>query len=136
DLRIRAVATAPFMLGRAKSITTTLGCSLATCWTASWPSLASPTIEIPGSSSSIRRNPRRTRWWSSTSNTEMSDTCVRLLRDDRHGQPHNCAAAFAGNQFEPPMYQLGALAHRNQSHAAGVLGFAEADAVVFHFQHD
>ncbi len=45
------------MLGSAKSITTTSGFSDVTRASASCPSPASPTTEIPGSSSSSRRNP-------------------------------------------------------------------------------
>ena len=54
-------ASMPLNSGKAISITATAGRSSRANRTASSPSLASPTTLISGSSSSMRRNPRRTR---------------------------------------------------------------------------
>src|SRR6185312_7581135 len=133
--RMRRVATAPFMLGRAKSMTMTSGFKARADSTASKPSLASPTTVMPGSSSSIRRKPWRTRLWSSTSNTLMSVCCIRLRLVVRRYGAHQSAACLAARKFNCPLDQVDALAHGDEAESvADFLGVA--DAFVFDFHHE
>src|SRR5216683_15210 len=68
------------MPGIAQSITITFGRSSSASLIAWTPSPASPATVISGSSSRMRRNPRRTREWSSTSKTEiLSGMRIKLL---------------------------------------------------------
>src|SRR5450759_4952038 len=133
--RMWRAATAPFMLGMAKSMTTTRGRSSAASCTAWWPSSASPTTVIAGSSSSRRRKPRRTRLWSSTRSTVICDSVMGLLRRGGYGEPDQRTAGSEILQVQQAVHQAGALAHRDQAHAIGVR-VAEANAVIFHFEHD
>src|ERR1019366_2779291 len=132
--RIWRVATAPFMLGMAKSMTTTRGRSSAASCTAWWPSSASPTTVIDGSSSSMRRKPRRTRLWSSTRSTEICGSVMCLLNRGGHGEPDQRAAGTSILQVQKAVHQAGALAHGDQTHAVSVRS-SEADALIFHFKH-
>src|SRR5690349_6445062 len=128
--RISRVACTPSRPGIAISMTMTRGCSSCASLMASWPLVASPTTRISGSSSSMRRNPLRTRLWSSTSRTVIS---LLIVIRQGHIQPHQ-GAAFAGTQhFESPLQQFGALAHGRPPDAAAraaVLGFGNAAAAV------
>src|SRR6185437_12461441 len=133
--RMRRVATAPFMLGSAKSMTMTSGRSLNAASTASWPSLASPRTRISGSSSSMRRNPRRTSAWSSTRRIVSSARGMRLLADDRRRYADQRASFASRQEFDFAAQHLRAFPHRDQPHAAPVLR-AEADAMIFHFEGD
>src|ERR1035441_743447 len=133
--RMWRAATAPFMLGMAKSMTTTFGRSSAASCTAWCPSSASPTTVIAGSSSSIRRKPRRTRLWSSTSRTEICGSVMGLLNSCGHGEPDQRAARCEVLQVQKAVHQPGALAHGDQAHAVSVRA-GEANAAIFHFEHD
>src|SRR5450759_2467562 len=135
ERRMWRAATAPFMLGMAKSMTTTRGRSSAASFTAWWPSSASPMTVIAGSSSSMRRKPRRTRLWSSTRSTVICDSVMGLLRRGGYGEPDQRTAGSEILQVQQAVHQAGALAHRDQAHAIGVR-VAEANAVIFHFEHD
>src|ERR1035437_3901706 len=132
--RMWRAATAPFMLGMAKSMTTTRGRSSAASCTAWWPSSASPTTIIAGSSSSMRRKPRRTKLWSSTSRTEICGSVMGLPSSGGYGEPDQRAAGTAILQIQQAVHQAGALAHRDQAHAVSMRA-AETDAVIFHFEH-
>src|ERR1035441_751306 len=132
--RMWRAATAPFMLGMAKSMTTTFGKSSAASCTAWWPSSASPTTVIAGSSSSMRRKPRRTRLWSSTSRTVIGGSVMGLLNSGGYREPDQRAAGTEVLQVQKAVHQSGALAHGDQAHAVSVRAW-KANAVIFHFEH-
>src|SRR5215469_10584086 len=88
-LRIWDVASTPFSIGMAMSITTILGRSSAARRTASRPSEASPTTETSGDFSSSARRPWRTIPWSSAINTRK----FMLLLRDRQQDRNACAPA-------------------------------------------
>src|SRR5664279_824701 len=118
--RMWRAATAPFMLGMAKSMTTTRGRSSRASCTAWWPSSASPTTLIAGSSSSR--------------STVICGSVMGLLGRGGYGEPDQRTAGTAILQVQQAVHQAGALAHRDQAHAVSVRA-AEADAVIFHFEH-
>src|ERR1035438_1699131 len=91
---------------------------------------------MSGSSSSMRRKPRRTSWWSSTRRTEILGFDTRLLRRQRHREPNQCAASLPIQKLQPAMHQIGPLTHGNQAHAVGLSDVPEPHAMVFHFEHD
>src|ERR1035441_2715368 len=132
--RMWRAATAPFMLGMAKSMTTTFGRSSAASCTAWWPSSASPTTVIAGSSSSMRRKPRRTRLWSSTSRTVIGGSVMGLQNSGGYREPDQRAAGTEVLQVQKAVHQSGALAHGDQAHAVSVRAW-KANAVIFHFEH-
>src|SRR6185437_14818674 len=132
--RMRRVATAPFMLGRAKSMTMTSGFKARADSTASDPALASPTTVMPGFALSLRRKAWRTRVWSSTSNTLMSVRCIRLRLIVRRGGPHQGATGFAAPKFNCPFDQVHPLPHRDQAEPMADL-IRIADAFVFDFHN-
>src|ERR1017187_5071640 len=132
--RMWRAATAPFMLGMAKSMTTTFGSSSAASCTAWWPSSASPTTVIAGSSSSMRRKPRLTRLWSSTSRTEICGSVMGLLNSGGYGEPDQRAAGCEVLQVQEAVHQSGTLAHGDQAHAVSVRAW-EDNTVIFHFEH-
>src|SRR5713101_3533817 len=112
--RMVRVASMPLMPGSAQSITITFGLSSSARRTASLPSLASPTTEIAGSSSSMRRKPLRTNAWSSTSRT-VSLTPMRFCFLARNGQLQGRASAVALRKFQCRSNQFGAFAHAHES---------------------
>src|SRR5471032_329366 len=127
------------MLGSAKSITTTRGRSSSASSTAWCPSSASPTTRMSGSSSNMRRNPRRTRLWSSTSSTEIAGSGMRLLamsllRQHRHRKTHQGATRAAVLEFQAAVHQFRSLTHGDHAHPVA-LRTSETDTIVFHFQH-
>src|SRR5664280_658530 len=132
--RMWRAATAPFMLGMAKSITTTRDWSSAASCTAWWPSSASPTTVMAGSSSSMRRKPRRTRLWSSTRSTDMRGSVMGLLNSSGYREADQRTAGTAVFQIRKPIHQAGTLTHRDQAHSVG-MGGSETDAPIFHFEH-
>src|SRR5471032_3312208 len=137
--RIWRLATAPFMLGSAKSITTTRGRSSNASSTAWCPSSASPTTRMSWSSSNMRRNPRRTRLWSSTSRTEIAGSGMRLLamsllRQYRHRKTHQGATRAAVLEFQTAVHQFRSLTHGNHAHPVA-LRTSETDTIIFHFKH-
>src|SRR5437763_9318936 len=103
--------------------------SIACC-----PSPASATTAISGSSSSMRRNPRRTRPWSSARRTVMLRSGMALRGGDRHGEAHQGAAGLRIIQLQAPIDQLRPFPHRDQSHA-GLSRAGETGTVIFHFKH-
>src|SRR6185437_8673342 len=133
--RIRLVAIAPFMLGSAKSMTTTFGRSCFAASTASNPSLDSPSTRMPGSSSSIRRNPRRTRLWSSTSSTLISVGCMYLHFTIRRGSAHERSARVPAKEFNFSIHQIGAFPHGNQSKTMRSF-FRISDPFVLNLNHN
>src|ERR1035441_1398573 len=132
--RMWRAATAPFMLGMAKSMTTTLGRSSAASCTAWWPSSASPTTVIAGSSSSMRRKPRRTRLWSSTSRTGIGGSVMGLLNSGGDREPDQRAPRTQALQDQQAVHQSRALAPGDPAHAVSVRAW-KANAVIFHFEH-
>src|ERR1035437_3631192 len=107
------------MLGMAKSMTTTRGRSSRASCTAWWPSSASPTTLIAGSSSR---------------STVICGSVMGLLRRGGYGEPDQRTAGTAILQVQQAVHQAGALAHRDQAHAVSMRA-AEANAVIFHFEH-
>src|SRR5947209_3642016 len=100
---------------------------------ASSPSLASPRTWMSGASSRMRRKPRRTRLWSSTSSTVILSG-MRLRPVDWHLQL-NQGPSFRGLQeFQGPADEFCAFAHGHQSYALLRALRIEAGAVVFDFQ--
>src|SRR5579862_2288268 len=133
--RMRRVATAPFILTSAKSITTTCGFRTPTASTASCPSLASPTTRTTGASSSRRRNPVRTKLWSSTSRTEISGSGMGHLRRQWHRHAHQHSALIALGEFDGAIHQPRPFAHRDQAQTLREL-LLKSDALVLHLEHN
>src|SRR6185437_9407731 len=123
----------------AQSITTTLGLSSLARRTASVPSAASPVTSISGSSSRMRRNPRRTRLWSSTSKTEILSGMRLLLLSQffselfsRDRQPNQCTAGLGTNKFNGPAQQLRSFPHCYEPNSLFHGLHCESAAVIFH----
>src|SRR5262245_36310253 len=91
----------------------TVGFSSFANFTASTPSPASPTTVMSGSSSRIRRKPRRTRLWSSTSRTEIF-SAMQFHFLFRYRQPHARSPLRGLYEFDLSVEQLGAFTHRDQ----------------------
>src|SRR3954454_11473998 len=100
-------------------MTITAGRRLTARSTASGPSPASPTTVIPGSSSSMRRKPRRTSTWSSTTIVAITPSGladgIRLLPERRNGETHQGAALGAGQKFHAASRYLRAFAHGDEA---------------------
>ena len=127
--RICRVATRPLVPGIAQSMTMTAGLSEAARAIASSPLLASPTTSIDGSSSSIRRNPRRTRLWSSASRTVI----LSAMRN-RHAKANDGSPFLGTVELERASDQFGALAHRDQAQPTAGGRAAESFSMVFDFE--
>src|SRR5450432_1946880 len=132
---ISRVACRPFMRGRAQSMTTTRGCSSFASLTAVSPSPASPTTSMSFSSSRIRRNPRRTRLWSSTSKTVIFFS-IKLRFLPGNVEVHQRSALRGSRKYESPAHQLRTLTHRHQPDPALVRTFLKSDAMIFDFQFE
>src|ERR1017187_8308743 len=127
------VACRPFMPGRAQSITPPWGLSFLAILMDSSPVPASPTTSMSDSSSSMRRKPRRTRLWSSTSNTAIFFSIrLRFLPGD--GQMHPGSTFHWARKNDLPAHQFRALAHRNQTNPVPVGMLRETDSMIFYFQ--
>src|SRR4051812_44852116 len=133
--KMRRVATAPFILGSAKSITMTCGLSAIAATTASKPSLASPTTLIPVSSSSIRRKPFRTRLWSSTRSTLISVCGICLRSVIWCGCADKRAAHPSPQKFDGALHKVNPLAHRDQAQSMGHL-LRISDSLILHLHHN
>src|SRR4029079_5888436 len=114
--RMRRVATSPDVPGIAQSITTTCGVSLSASLTVSSPSLDSPTTSISASSSSRRRNPRRTRVWSSTRRTVIL-FAMYVPVPGRYLHANERASHRRRQELDCAAEHLGALAHRDDAEA-------------------
>src|SRR3954466_14842630 len=125
----------PDVPGIAQSITTTCGLSDAASFTASSPSLASPTTVTAGSSSNSRRNPRRTSVWSSARRTViLFAMCV--LAFDWNSQPDERPSARRLEKLERATQHLRSFPHRNDPQAASIGSRGRSFAVVFYVQLD
>src|SRR5579859_2580990 len=131
--RIWRVASRPLRWGKAESIKITCGFSAPARRTASSPSLASPTTEMSGSSSSIRRKPRRTRAWSSTSRTVVLSGMSAHSRF-RHSQADQRSACGGPHEFNRAAEEIRAFAHRNQPDTGLCSAANKSRAVIFHVQ--
>src|ERR1700676_559377 len=139
SLRIRRVASMPLNSGSAQSITITCGRNSSASRTASGPSLASATTEISGSSSNMRRKPRRTRAWSSTSRTViLRGMSLQFVLRDFH--TNQCSSLSGVRDLQSASDQFGTLAHAHQTDASRSISIwhvragGESFAVIFHFQ--
>src|SRR5262245_2079612 len=133
--RIRRVATSPDVRGIAQSITTTCGMRVSASFTASSPLLASPTTSMPASSSRSRRNPRRTRVWSSTSSTVILFAMyVPVLGWHPHADER--APFRRREKLDRAAQHLRALAHGHDSEAASSRVRAGAFAVILDVELD
>src|SRR5262249_15381115 len=132
--RICRVACNPLIPGRAQSITITCGFSDRASLTASSPSAASPTTLISGSSSSMRRKPRRTRLWSSTNRIEIFSSGMRLQSLPRDRQFHQRPTLRWPLEFNLPSEQLGPFSHRNQPNSLAGLNCRKPRTVVLNFE--
>src|SRR5438270_6098968 len=131
--RIRRVASRPLMPGRAQSIKITRGRSFSDRRMASSPSPASPATAMSGSSSSMRRNPRRTRLWSSTNKTEiLSGMRVRFLSWNL--EAHQRATELRFQKLNSTAQQFCTLAHRNQAYSLFNSPRFESRTVIFHLE--
>src|SRR6202035_3177032 len=129
-LRMRRVASNPLIPGSAQSITISRGCNCAASLTASAPSLASPTTSMSGASSRMRRKPRRTKLWSSTSKTEiLLDMLFHWNLQTNEGSTLRWLEKFDGSA-----QQLRALAHGDQSNAGPCGSLDKSYAVIFNLQ--
>src|SRR5688572_10459093 len=133
DSRILRVAVSPLTPGSAQSITITLGLSSPANRMASFPLAASPTTEISGSSSRSRRRPRRTRLWSSTSNTVIS-LPMQIPSFSRHFQEDARASFGRTDEIDGPAEQLGAFAHGDDADPAQCVLDVKPRSVVLHFE--
>src|SRR5437763_1459851 len=100
---------------------------------ASSPSPASPTTAMSGASSRMRRKPRRTRLWSSTSKTLILSG-MRLRFFQRNLQPDQCAAFRWSKEFQATPKQFGAFPHGYQPNARFRALRAEPGAVILDLQ--
>src|ERR1700733_7743286 len=100
---------------------------------ASPPSPASPTTSISYSSSSMRRKPRRTRLWSSTSNTVIF-FAIRLYFLPWNLQVHQGSAFRWTRNNNLSAHQLGTLTHRDQTDPTLVCALREPNSMIFHVQ--
>src|SRR3954468_3494027 len=123
----------PFISGMAMSITITSGSTFLTSAMPSRPLPASPMTVMSGSSSRMRRNPCRTRAWSSTRTSRMgcdplcsANVCLLLVlvgdgRRCRHLQRHAHAddesGRIRGPECERAAHQLGAFPHADEPDA-------------------
>src|SRR5665811_268510 len=78
--RMRRVASMPFILGIARSITTTSGASVSASRTLSRPSAASATTVMSVSRSSMARRPSRTTVWSSANKIRINVMSIPLVQ--------------------------------------------------------
>src|SRR5437763_12695110 len=131
--RIFLVACKPFIRGIAQSITITRGCNSWVRRMASVPSAASATTVISGSSSRMRRKPRRTRLWSSTNRTViLSRMGIQVLPGNL--QSNQGSALRWPCEFHPAAQQLGAFAHGYQSNSLLRFLRYETFAMIFDFE--
>src|SRR5215470_1505363 len=130
------VASMPLSSGMAQSITVTRGRRLQASCTASWPSLASPTTEISSSSSSIRRKPRRTRAWSSTSRTVILCVGMALHFFTGNLKADEGAALHPRRNHDCPADKLRSLSHGNQPDSTLDLAVNEAAAMILDFERE
>src|SRR4051794_39642539 len=127
------VASSPFIRGNAQSMTTTCGRSCLASLTDSSPSPASPTTSMSGSSSSMRRKPRRTRLWSSTSKTVIFFG-IRLRFLPWDGEVYQCSAIRGARDSDSTAHQFGTFAHRDQTDTAAVWAFLKTATAVAYFE--
>src|SRR5580765_2368196 len=97
------------------------------------PSPASPTTSMSASSSSIRRKPRRTRLWSSTSKTVMFFG-IRFCLLPWYRQVDQRSAFRWTRNDDLPTHQFSTLAHCDQPNATLIEPLREARSVVLHLQ--
>src|SRR5579872_3173682 len=117
--RMRRVASIPFKLGIAKSITTTSGASASANRTLSRPSAASATTVISGSRSSMARRPSRTTVWSSANKIRISSMSVPLVQfGNRQCRVNQCPSPWLRTNLEMPSEASYSLFHAQQAKAA------------------
>src|SRR5690242_18981266 len=125
EATIRLVASMPFMLGMAMSMTTTSGDCSSARRTLSRPSAASATIAKSGCFSSRARSPSRTTVWSSASSMRMGI----LFFGDRQLSQYRCSPPRMGFDGDAATQPADALFHTEQPEASHVAG-VESVAVV------
>src|ERR1017187_774450 len=130
--RMRRVASMPFILGIARSITTTSGASVSANRTLSRPSAASATTVMSLSRSSMARRPSRTTVWSSANKMRIGVMSIPLVqfghRQHRMNQgpsPRLRTNSEATSQAPYP------LLHTQQAQTAQETGI-ETGAVILH----
>src|SRR5688500_12628266 len=134
---IDRVASIPFVIGIAQSMTTTCGSSCRASAIACAPSLASPITSIAGSSSSMRRKPRRTSAWSSTRSTVILGGTAPLLRTrQRYLQAHQRAPFARPCELDGAAGQRRPLAHRRQAKTASACGRRNPRAVILDLEFE
>src|ERR1035441_5678070 len=130
--RMRRVASMPFMLGIARSITTTSGASLSANRTLSRPSAASATTVISVSRSSMARRPSRTTVWSSANKIRIGVMSVPLVQfGHRQYRVNQCPSPRLRTNREAPPQSPYSLFHTQQAQAAQETGI-ETRSVILH----
>src|SRR5215475_5386424 len=97
------------------------------------PSPASPTTSMSGSSSSMRWKPRRTRLWSSTSNTVIF-FCIRLRFLPKNDQMHQRTAFGRARKNQLTAHQFRALAHGDKANPTPAWAIGKTRTVILYFQ--
>src|ERR1035441_4465287 len=130
--RMRRVASMPFILGIAKSITTTSGASVSANRTLSRPSAASATTVMSLSRSSMARRPSRTTVWSSANKIRIGVMSIPLVQfgHRQHRVNQGPAPRFRTNR-EAPTQTPYPLFHTQQAQPAQEAGI-ETRAVILH----
>src|SRR4029077_6262778 len=88
---------------------------------------------MSGSSSNMRRNPRRTRLWSSTSNTVIF-FAIGLHPFSRNRQMQECSAFGRMREHELSTHQFRAFAHRHQTNPLAGGALSESYSMIFYFE--
>src|SRR5215467_13817222 len=107
----------PLCSGIAQSITITAGFSSSASLTACLPSPASPTTEISESSSSMRRNPRRTNAWSSARRTVIlrGGMCLHPCSGNAQAHQRSSTTQSGLDDLQRSTENFGALSHSHES---------------------
>src|SRR5580693_6995323 len=83
----------------------------------------------------MRRKPRRTRLWSSTSRTLIILGGMRLLHTERNGEADKSAATRSRKKFDLSIHKFGSFTHGYQTHPLILLHWRKSHTMVFHFKH-
>src|SRR5262249_14787524 len=125
-------ASMPFMMGMARSITTTSGASVSAMRSVSRPSAASAMTIMSDSRSSMARMPSRTTVWSSASNIRIGFMALFSIQFGyRQDRLHGCAAAGLGADIQAPSQTPDALFHTEDAKAAYETG-VKTGSVILH----
>src|ERR1019366_3203652 len=117
--RMRRVASMPFILGIARSITTTSGASVSANRTLSRPSAASATTVMSLSRSSMARRPSRTTVWSSANKIRIGVMSIPLVQfGHRHQRVNQRPPPRLRANREASSQPADSLFHTQQAQAA------------------